>query len=193
MAPPSEAIITAPPPKIAPKQPVEEGLELVDEGVEVVPERPRLLRREDPDRFEEESFEQPIKRRRKKRRRKSFSMLGGMDVFLVALLGLIGFGLLLVTMTVVIPPLAVLPIGLGYLVAIGGYIWFLVLVFKINPVSGVLCLLCGIYSVYIVATNFDDVKWPFFFYLTGIALIVLGSLAGGPVYTDALLDQHPRR
>ena len=161
-------------------------------------QRPRRKSRvqdiDDEESFQQEDIEErPLRKKRKKKRRKSGLELPlGLDVItLGAILAGVG-GLLFVALTFVVPALAILPIGLGFAMSLAGGIWFLVLVFKDSVANGIICIFFGIYSIYLLINNFDELKRPFFIQLAGTIILLLGSCAGGMATSDALLSGGDR-
>jgi hypothetical protein len=77
-----------------------------------------------------------------------------------------------------VPPLAILPLMLGWLMMMAAGIWFLVIVFQIDVMSAVLCFLCGWYALYFLCTHFQECKRPFYLNLTGVMIWFLGLMAG---------------
>jgi hypothetical protein len=134
---------------------------------------PRRRRRE-----EEDEEERKPARRRRRRRQGASGLPGGLDGLTVGLLGVGVGGLLFVGLSLVLPAAALLPLGLGYLLAVAGSIWFLVVAFQDSPVSGLLCLCVPFYSLIYLVTHFEETKRPFFAYLTGLILVMTASCAG---------------
>src|SRR5262249_27985429 len=115
----------------------------------------------------------------KKRPRSGSSGFAGMDPFVAGLLGLGVVSVLLVVLAFISPALSLIPIVLGWLVALGGGIWFLVVAFQDSPAAGLLCLFVPFYSFVYLCTHFDETKKPFFVQLFGVGILVAGGLAGG--------------
>jgi hypothetical protein len=184
--------VASPPPEVVPvkkRRPpevVEDVVEVVppDEGVRSSappPPRPRRRRDEDDDDRRDEDEDRPARpsgRRRKKRRRRSTSQFGGMDPFLIGLLGVGGVGLLLVILTFIFPLFGLLALGFGWLVSIAGGLWFLVLAFQDSATEGLLCMFVPFYGLYYLLTHFEEVKQPFFLNLIGVGILMGTSVAG---------------
>jgi hypothetical protein len=122
------------------------------------------------------------KKRRKKRRRESSSSVPSFlsdNPVLFALAGVAGILLITCGLALLFPPVALLPIGLGWLLLMVSNIWFLVCAFQDDVMSGVLCLLIPFYSLYYLITHFDEVRMPIFTGLLGFVLVMGGSCAMG--------------
>jgi hypothetical protein len=145
------------------------------------PVRPRRRRYEDEDVSEEE--DQPVRRqvvkRKKKKRRKSSGGFSALDPYVITLTVLGGVGLLAGLLSLVWAPFSIGPLVLGWLAAMVGGIWFLVVAFQDSALQGLLCFFVPFYSLYYLITHFDDTKRPFFLQLTGVAILMVGSCAGG--------------
>jgi hypothetical protein len=151
-----------------------------EEAIE--PALPRKRRRvvddDEPSAAEEE--EAPVRKRKKKKRRRGAPSLPlGLSPYAAVMLGAGILGAALVTVSFVWPVLAFLAIGLGQLVTLAASVWYLVIVFQDNVTSGVLCLLCCVYDVYYLVTNFEAVKLPFFMRVLGVTIVAGGMFAGG--------------
>ncbi len=142
----------------------------------------RRRRRDDDDRSPDDDDEErrPSRKRNKKRRRKSASgSSGGLNAAMIALICMGGVGLIIVATSFVWPVVAIIPLGLGWLLSFVGGIWFLSIAFQESAVSGLLCLYVPYYSLFYLATHFQDTKRPFFVQLVGIVLAMGGGCAGG--------------
>jgi hypothetical protein len=102
-----------------------------------------------------------------------------MAPLIIALAGLALVWLLTLGLSFVWPAIAIVPIGLGWVAAIAGWIWFLVVAFQDSALAGVLCLVVPFYSLYYLITHFDETKMPFFVYVLGFIFVLTGSCAGG--------------
>jgi hypothetical protein len=141
------------------------------------PVRPKRRRVDDEDDWEDE--DEPPRRSRKRKSRGRSGGFGGMDPFVAGLLGLGVVSVLLVVLAFIWPALSLVPIVLGWLVAIGGGIWFLVVAFQDSPAAGLLCLFVPFYSLIYLCTHFDETKKPFFVQLLGGGILMGGFLAAG--------------
>lgn len=141
---------------------------------------PRRRRSEVDD---DDDFDRPRRRKRRRKRRRSEGFLDnmplGLDAFALILLGLVFMCLMLLGLSLLLPPLALLPMGIGFLMVAAGRVWFLVIVFQEDTTQGMLCLLIPIYGLIYLLQNFDEVKKPFFLDVGGIVIIVLSACAGG--------------
>lgn len=147
------------------------------------PKLPPAAKRPRPGR-DEDDFEddRPRKRRRRRREdgeRSSGTLIPGLDNFVMFLLGLGLLWLVLGGVAMAVPPLAFVLYGVGLLVQIAGSIWFLVVAFKDEVMHGVLCLLCGLYMLYYLATHFDETWRPFALIVIGTVMSVTASIIGG--------------
>ena len=70
-------------------------------------------------------------------------------------------------------------IVLGYIVMAVGGIWILVLAFQDSVLWGILCLCVPLASLVFVATHFEDTKKPFFIWLAGLPIYILGAVMSG--------------
>ena len=62
---------------------------------------------------------------------------------------------------------------LGTILALVGAIWMTVNAFKKDGVlAGILCFICGFYTIYYGIKNFAENKIPFILFLAGIALSI---------------------
>jgi hypothetical protein len=146
--------------------------------------RPRR-RRLDYDEDQEEDEPRPRRRKRRRRRRRpepegwSISDVDWGKWILISLgvVALLGFAS--VAAAFAFPPFLIIPLGLGGLLMFVGYVWFIVVAFQDDVVQGLLCLFLGIYRLYYLIINFDEVKIPFFVELVGLILFIAGICAGG--------------
>lgn len=67
----------------------------------------------------------------------------------------------------------------GLIVAIGGYIWFLIVAFQENILWGVGSLLLPIVGLVFLVLHFDRAGKPFLIQLAGGALAFVGGMLGG--------------
>jgi hypothetical protein len=139
--------------------------------------QPRRRRIEDEDDYEADD-DPPLRSppRRKKRRRQRAS--GGLDPFVVGLIGAGGVGLVLAVLAFIWPGVSLAAIGVGGIIALAGGIWFLVVAFQDSAAAGLLCLFVPFYSLYYLISNFEETKKPFFVQLVGSAIMIIGSFAG---------------
>lgn len=68
--------------------------------------------------------------------------------------------------------------GVAGLLATVAWIWIVVIAFSEDIVSGLLCLICGPYSIYYAITRWEDCKTPF---LACVAFWILGMAGNGLV------------
>lgn len=73
----------------------------------------------------------------------------------------------------------VIPLLLDYLVMFVGNIWFLVIAFSDDVGQGLLCLCVPFYSLFYLATHWDECKFPFLLGLGGFVMTMVTSCAGG--------------
>jgi hypothetical protein len=142
-------------------------------------DRPRVRRRRAEDDWEED--ERPRSRRRKRNRRQNSlyaSIFGNLSEGKVALIGF-GVILLFLALSFISPVFALIPLLASVVLTLGGGIWFLVIVFKDNPVKGVLCMVIPLYSLFYLLSNFEEVKRPFFAQLAGVLLGFATTVAMG--------------
>ncbi len=148
--------------------------------------RPIEPEEEDDDDVELEVVEEPPprKRRKKKRRRRQRQESAGWEMpdlnwFYIGLAVVALIWLVSLPLAFVFPPFALVPIGLGCLLAFAGYIWFLIIAFQDEAIHGILCLLFNIYCLYYLIINFEETKVPFFVWLLGVLMVISGFCAGG--------------
>ena len=63
----------------------------------------------------------------------------------------------------------------GYIAAVLGGLWLLVLIFQNSVVWGICSLVIPFVSLIFVFTNWDDAKKPFLVQVVGLVLIFLGA------------------
>ena len=63
----------------------------------------------------------------------------------------------------------------GYIVAVLGGLWLLVVIFQTSVVWGILSLLIPFLSLFFVIMHWDDTKKPFLLQLVGLVLIYFGA------------------
>ncbi len=68
-------------------------------------------------------------------------------------------------------------VGIGWLVTLVGAIMILIQAFKEHILWGIGCILFNPISIVFVILHWDRTKKPFFIYLTGVVLIILGVMA----------------
>jgi hypothetical protein len=149
------------------------------------PARPRRRRiNDDEDRLE---VDEPRPRRRKERKRRRRREAEGWSIsdvnwtnWLLIGLGIVALlGFASVAAAFAFPLFMIIPVCLGGLLMFVGYVWFVIVAFQDDAIQGVLCMLIGIYRVYYLITNFDEVKIPFLIEVVGAILFVGGICAGG--------------
>ncbi len=75
--------------------------------------------------------------------------------------------------------MAVLGLGLsaiGGLICLVGAIWMIVIAFQDSIGWGLGSLFCGIVLLVYVAKNFETTKQPFFIWLAGLGISIVGNL-----------------
>ncbi len=128
---------------------------------EPVPEKRKRRRYADDDRFSDGDEEERAPRHRIKKRRRpnrGVAFPGWFDPFIAgaAVLGVIG--LVFIGAALIFPPLAALPILLGSLLCVIGWIWLLMVAFQNDVMAGILCIVLPFYGLVYVASNFEDCK-----------------------------------
>ncbi|HEY1188714.1 MAG TPA: hypothetical protein VGE74_13755 [Gemmata sp.] len=160
-------------------------------------DRPRARKRRDYD--DDEDDDRPRKRRdyddyeprrkgpggdvKRKRKRKSggnplawLSSGGGFGIT-VAIVG--GLWVLGLGIGLVVPPVFILPVILGWLVSLAGSIWFLIIAFSDDVMQGLMCMFVPIYSLIYLANNWDTCRNSFLVQLGGwIMIFVTIAVAG---------------
>jgi hypothetical protein len=131
-------------------------------------------RQSDFDDDDDEPENRPIrkKKRKKKRRRSSEStkVFGAIDPFLLGMIGVAVFSLLTLIPAFIWPAAAIIPIALGNIIGLGGGIWFLVVAFMDDTMSGILCLCVPCYSIVYLIQNVEETWRPFALQVFGIVL-----------------------
>ena len=103
-----------------------------------------------------------------------------MGNFLAILIILGAVWLVLAGVALLLPPLSVFLILLGMLLAAAGNIWFLIVAFQDDTLTGVLCLLVPLYALIFLINNQDAAGRPFLVGLIGTLMVVSGvAIAGG--------------
>src|SRR5262245_4860000 len=130
----------------------------------------------DPDDSAEAEPARRKKKRRKKRRKKSDSLLdtfqyytAAFGVFPWVVLGLLGAMVLLGGLSLLVPPVSLLLIGLGVAVYMSGYFWFVMVAFRDDLFHGYMCVLTHFYWFIYLFLNLEEAWRP-------TALMVLGIL-----------------
>jgi hypothetical protein len=90
-----------------------------------------------------------------------------MDLPSLIVMGVSVAALLLVVLSLLIPPVALLVLFLGAAMSVTGGIWFLIVAFQEDALSGILCLLLPFYALYFLVTHLEITKKPFFLQLIG--------------------------
>jgi hypothetical protein len=106
-------------------------------------------------------------------------MFDGMSPMMIALIVIAGISLISAGLAIVFPPLALVPIGLGWILSLVGGVMFLLVAFQDDVMQGLLCLFIPMYSLFYLITHFEEEKVPFFLQLGGTLLVFLGYCAGG--------------
>jgi hypothetical protein len=199
-APPRRQRIQSSPP--AKKRPQEdEDFEVVEDDVEEdePPRRPRrdvddriVARRDVDDRIverrrskieeaDEDEDEPPRRKRRKKRRRRSGSS-AGLSPLLIGVMVVGGIGFVCAVLSFVVPAMALVTMGLGYLLQFTGGIMFLVVAFQDDTLQGILCLFVPCYSLFYLISHFEEEKIPFLINIAGFVMVMIGGAAGGQAF-----------
>jgi hypothetical protein len=157
---------------------------LADEGIpeDALADRPvPPLARDDRD----EEDRRPRRRRRRRRRssggfRLPEEIIPGVGNFLSILIILGAVWVLLAGVALLLPPLGVLLMFLGMLLAFVGNIWFLIVAFQDDTMTGLLCLFLPMYALFFLLNNQDTAGRPFLIGVVGVLMMVSGgAIAGG--------------
>jgi hypothetical protein len=154
---------------------------LGEEPLDAVPVEPSPREVETDD---EDDRPRPRRRRRRRRRSGGFSwpteIIPGVSNFAAVLIILGAVWVLLAGIAVLLPPVGIFLILLGGLVATFGNIWFLIIAFQEDFITGLLCLLLWPYALFFLITNQESAGPPFL--VNAIGLLMVGSgiwLVGG--------------
>jgi hypothetical protein len=110
-------------------------------------------------------------------------------------IGVVGVCLLLSIVGIVVPPVAYVPVALGWLLQFVAGVWLLVIAFQDNVVQGLLCLCVPFYSLFYLITHFDETKNALFLWLIGLGVLIMGGCAGGvgqAIRGEAPPNRRPR-
>jgi hypothetical protein len=189
--PPPEAVTAEPPPKrtrvedeTAPGPPRRRHIDDDEDD-----ERPQRRRREEDDDDEDDDIpegevDRP-RRRKKKRRRKRRALIRirwvpfAFDPFMITMVTLIFAGLVLTTLSLVVPQFGYISLIMGACMYLFGRLWFLSVAFSDDSTQGMLCLWCGPYNYVYLAMNFEDTKRPFFVEITGSFIAIFSVVSSG--------------
>jgi hypothetical protein len=72
--------------------------------------------------------------------------------------------------------MAMVLVIIGYIVMAVGGIWILILAFQDSAMWGILCFCIPLASFVFVFTHFEDAKKPFFVWLAGLPIYLLGAV-----------------
>jgi hypothetical protein len=182
-----QATPSAPPPRTDPEEKVEEV-----EWEEVIPPAPRPQDLDEVQRISPESRSRPEPRRRRRyeddrdepprrRRRRSryANLFTELPPVLIALVIVVSLSFVSCFLAILVPPLAIVPIVLGGLIAAVGGVLFLMVAFQDDALQGVFCLIIPFYSVIYLITHFEEEKVPFMLQAGGLVLALLGWCSGG--------------
>jgi hypothetical protein len=160
-----------------PRRPAE--VEPEEEEDEAPARRPR--RQAEVEDEEEPAEEEPVrrKRKRKKKRRRRSSAGAGMSPLLIGGIAAGGVCLVLGLVAFFVPAVALIPILLGCGMVVIGGIWMLIVAFQDDLLQGILCWFIPCYVFYYVIVNWATEKNAFLTWVAGIALLMVGSCAGG--------------
>lgn len=124
--------------------------------------RPRL--EEDDDEEDSDEFRPPSR------------MIPGLDNFIAGFLAVVALWVLLGVISLVAPPVGLVLVGLGILLAAGGQIWFLIVAFQEDTVTGLLCIIVPLYSLVFLIAHLDVAGRPFVVNMLGSGMLVSGLL-----------------
>jgi hypothetical protein len=161
-------------------------------------DRSRRSRRRLADEDEDDEEEAPRRRpsiRKKKRRRKKSPGLSGLGTTIWVLLGVVGVCLLMAIVGIFVPGVSAVPAVVGNLMMLGGGLWLLVIAFQDEVYHGLLCLCVPFYSIFYVATHFEETKNALFLWLIGLGVTLAGACGGGiggAMRGEPVHDRQPR-
>jgi hypothetical protein len=138
----------------------------------------------DNDQRDDELQDRPRKKkRRRKRKKKSFDIEAlnflGLDTITLIALGITLLGFLFIPAAFIAPPLIFVPLVLGTVISLAGYVWIIVIAFQDDSTQGMLCLCFGPYMLYYILVNFDEAKQAGMIWLAGTALQIAASVVAG--------------
>ena len=138
----------------------------------------------DDDRPNDVQEERPRKkRRRRKRKKKSFDIEAlnflGLDTITLIALGITLLGFLFIPAAFIVPPLIFVPLVLGSVLSLVGYVWVIVIAFQDDSTQGMLCFCFGPYMFYYILVNFDETKQAGIIFLAGTALQIAATVVAG--------------
>ncbi|MBN9518724.1 hypothetical protein J0H58_09425 [bacterium] len=159
-------------------EPVTRGRRVADDDDDDEDERPRRPAARSRRADDEDDDDRPARRSKPKRRRTSG---GGLPDWYRGPLGRLAenavITLLLVAVALASPVLSGgLLAAWGFLLMMGGYIWFLVVSGKEGAAQVILNLFVPFYAIFYAITRWDDVKHPVTVYLIGVAQYTTGVL-----------------
>ncbi len=143
-----------------------------------------------PRRMEDREDEgRPRRKKRGRRQRSLTNQLADMNFLIV--LGVIGaIAVFSIGLAVISPRLAVLSSVLGFIIALGGNIWFLLYAFKESVLWGLGCLFVPMVGLVFLAMHFEETWRPFVIGMIGGAMVMAGTLFG-PVGVTSPLPHMP--
>jgi hypothetical protein len=154
---------------------------LAEDPLDAVPVGPKRSRSDDYD-----DYDRPRRRRRRRRRQSGLGfqlptqLIPGISNFMALLVLLGAIWLLLGGVALLAPPLGVFLVLLGILLSTVGRVWFLVIAFQDDLMTGLLCLLVPLYDIIYLINNQDSAGPPFLVNLIGIMMAFSGIwLVGG--------------
>ncbi len=171
-------VVEPKPPRSTGSTPDEE--EVLDAIVDASPPKPARPRGGD------DYKDRPRRRRRRRRTEREVGTFGipeeiipGLDNFLaiLALLGIMTLGM--GGLSLLFPPAGAVLGLVGSVVALAGQVWFVMLAFQEDLVSGLLCLLLPCYAFWFLLNNQDVVMRAFLLTLVGMGMSLVGSLGAG--------------
>ncbi|HLW65653.1 MAG TPA: hypothetical protein VKS79_10065 [Gemmataceae bacterium] len=88
------------------------------------------------------------------------------------------FGFLFVPAAFILPPLIWIPVTIGTVLSLVGYICVVIIAYQDDVTQGMLCFCFGPYMLYYVFVNFDDTKQAAVIWLAGTALQIAATIVG---------------
>jgi hypothetical protein len=134
----------------------------------------RVISRRDKANRRDEDDELRMPRARRAKKARPFQVgrvFGAVDGLMMCLIGLGAAAVLTAPVTFIFPLFGSLPMLLGFVAAIAGSIWFLVIAFREQPVMGLACMIVPFFSLYYLISRFAETWRPFVLYLAGFATI----------------------
>ena len=76
-------------------------------------------------------------------------------------------------------PLILVPVVLGSVLSLVGYVWVIVIAFQDDATQGMLCICFGPYMLYYILVNFDETKQAGIIWLAGTVLQIAAMVVAG--------------